>query len=668
MNVRKRHILAAAYMTLTVFLPMYPATSHASDGEPAHEMFPVVRYIVVDGDEDKFAEDRWIDKGWAGGLENFLLEKSIRKKWVLRLEGRFLVPEEDYNLQLHLEGRSGFVRTGYSEYRKYYDDTGGFFGSFSVAAFDLKKDLHLDIGNFFVEAGLTLPNLPEIVVGYEHRFKEGEKSLLNWGGVTEQGLTRKIFPAFKDIDEQLDVITVAVDHRIGKVDVTDRFRYETYGTDTRRSEMERNLDAAASEIVRISEDYDHDAIHNTFHVDSRLRDDFYISMGYLYSDVAGNAAFNMVTAPFGPEPFDKNWRTRSVELDQKSHVINANSMLGPFGDVNVYGGVQAEYTESDGETNALLTETLPNVGPVSPEAEIRTRTDKEAYLETLGIRFSGIPYTSVWVEGKWAQQDIDLFEREVEDAALAFVRLTDSDIDRSRYTVGFSSSPVRRLTFFGRYRLRCHENDYNHTTDTEAGYSAFIRKQELTTREFDAKATARVTPWIKTTLHYHSVDTEIDTRSKTTPPSSIESGDYSGNIYNLSATLTPGPGLYVTGFLSYQDICSKSFDNGSGAVVDYEADIYSFFGTAGWAVGKTTTLTLDYRYTLSDNVNTDTGRGLPLGTDNRRHGFTLAWSHRFSEQVRAQIRYGLYTFDDDGNGGIDDYTAHLLGAGLELAF
>jgi hypothetical protein len=633
------------------------------------ELSPAFDYRSVDGDERKFREDQWKRENLSGGLENFLLEKSFGEDWLLRLEGQAIVPEEDYKFLLDIRKEDlGFFRTGYTEYRKYFDDTGGFFRPFSTPVFHLNKDMYLDIGNFFLEAGTTIPDLPRIVVGYEHRFKEGEKSLLAWGSVSEGASTRKIFPSFKEVDDNLDIFKVEVEHDIGKVHAGDRFRYERYKTGTTRFEQERDLDAGRSETVNVSERYNHDAIFNTFHLESHLNEKIYLSFGYLLNDLEGDAAFCMMTAPFGPEPFDKNWFSRSVGLDQKSHVLNLNTLVGPYRRLSFHGGIQAELTETEGDTDAVLTETAFGGGVASPEAQIRSRMDKNGLEETVGIRYSGIPYTSLYAEGKWTQQDIELFEREMEDAGPAFERFTDTEVDRRRYTFGFNSSPFRRFTISGRYRRSYRENVYDHKKDTEPGYSAFMNNQELHTNEIATKVTARITGTVKAAFQYQHIKTKIGTLSQTTPSSSVDSGHYVADIYSVSVTATPISSLYLTGLFSYRDANSESFDNGSASVIAYNGDVYSFIGTAGWAFGKKTDVTLEYLYSRSDNFQNNSANALPLGVDHKRHGLSLGCSRKINDRVQARFRYGFYKYEEERNAGVDDYGAHLLGVRLEVKF
>ena len=632
------------------------------------EISPVIRYRYVEGDEDKFRETQWNREGWIGGVENFILEKSVGEKWMLQMQGAAIIPEENYQLRLNLDSNSYYLNAGYTAYRKYFDDTGGYFRLFSIPAFDLSGDLHLDIGRFQVEAGVTQPNMPRVSLRYEQTFKDGKKSLLEWGGVAQEGLTRNIYPASKQIDEQLDRINLTVDHRIGKVEIIDQLQYEKYQTETRRHEKGLNLDAAASETVDISESYNHDGIYNKLRVERRIKEYAYVSLGYFYSDQEGGTAFHMNTVPFGPEPFDKNWRLPSAVLSQKNHIINASIMLGPYRHFSVYSGIEADYMESEGSGRAILTETLPDTGPVSPDAWVRSRTNKSGFVESLGIRFSGVPNTSIWAESKWSQQDIDLFESEIEDIATGFERLTDSDIDRQRYTLGISSSPFRRVTLFSQYRWRRHDNNFQHAADTETGYSAFIRGQKQDTHEFQVKVSARLRSWMKTAFQFKSVRTAFDTLADASA-AEIETGDYEANIYSLSFTMTPVSGFYFTGLLSLKNIDSETIDNVARSG-DYEAEVYTFYGTAGWAMDETSKLTMAYLRHLSDNFQDrpDPDQGLPFGTDNRRNELSVSYTRDMTDQIQFTTQYAFLEFTDAHKDNFDDYTAHTIGMGLKLCF
>jgi hypothetical protein len=665
--------LLKTMLTIIVGFTITTSTSYAQEVNSqfgqSSIIAPTIHYAGVSGDEEKFREDWWMQEGWAGGLDKLTLQRTYENDVSLHVEGRAIMPEEDLKLRLELtKPEVGFMHTGYTEYRKYFDGTGGFFKHFSASSFELDNDLHLDIGSLSLDVGLTVPDWPKLVVGYEHHFKEGRKSLIEWGSVTEGGTTRKIFPAFKEIDEETDIFKLEIEHDIGKVHVGDQFRYEQYRTGTTRFDEERNLDTDTAETTTVSEDNSHEALSNTFHMDSHLNEKLYWSLGYLFTTLEGDAAFRMVTDPFGPEPFDKNWLTRSVDIDQDSHVVNVNAMFGPFRDLTLYAGLQAETTETEGDTDAVLSETLPGMGEVSPETVIITRGDKGGLEETVGARYSGIRYTTLYAEGKWTQQNIDLFERELEDDVLDFERSTDTEVERRRYTIGFNTSPIPKTTLSARYRRRSRDNDYKHLVDTEPGYSAFITAQDFTTDEIATKLAVRPVSRVQVSLKYQLVATDIDTQSDATPLSAVQSGDYDADIYSASITVTPFSRLYLTGLFSYQDVSSTAFDNGASSVIAYEGDVYMVLLTAGYGIDDKTDLKAEYLYTRSQNFNDTIFDGLPLGLDNRRQGLLVRLSRQINETIDGQLGYGLYTYDEESSGGADDYTAHVVSTRLGIRF
>jgi hypothetical protein len=659
-------IVLALICSLTVAGGEIQAADNSDATTGAIEVTPSVNGVFVDGDDNKFREDWWMREGLNGGVENFSLRRELGADTTIEAQGRAIVPEENYRLGLLIDKRDvGYIRAGYSEYRKYFDDTGGFFLPFSESSFDLSKDLHLDIGKVFIEAGLLLPNMPKLIVGYEHRFKDGEKSLLEWGSVTED-VTRKIFPSFKDIDEKVDIVRLEVSHDIANVHLGDEFRYEYYRVDTKRHAQDIEIgDPTGTETVTVDEDYEHDAFYNTLHAETHLNDTTFLSLGYLYTTLDGDASFRMMTIPFGPEIRDKNWFTNSIDLDQDVHIVNANVILGPFRALTIYAGIQGESQEVDGDTDAILTES----GEGSPEALIDSEKDKWGVEETVGIRYAGLPRTTLYAEGRWTQQDIDLTEREIEDGVLAFERDTDTRVRRQRYSIGFNSSPLPRTTVAARYRYGYRSNDYDHNVDSEpTGYSAFILDQDIKTDEVMAKVSFQPFPRIRTSLQYQLVVMDIDTDEDTDPPSSPRTTDYDADIYTASLTATPYAGLFLTGLVSYQDVHLETVVLPDAPINTYDGDVLSVSAAAGLALDSRTNLNVQYIYTLAENFEDFSDDGMPLGVENQRHAVIANLSRRITDMLSVRLRYGFYSYDDDASDRSDDYTAHLVGAALSMTF
>lgn len=668
-------ILSGVLLSLVFSLALYGGEIRAAengDSDTAEiNLSPSLSGVFVDGDDNKFREDWWVREGLQGGVDNFTLHRSLpNDTTTIEAQGRAIVPEEDYRLDLRIDKKNfGYVRAGYSEYRKYFDDTGNFFRSFDNSSFDLDKDLHLDIGKIFLEAGLTLPKKPKLVVGYEHRFKDGEKSLLEWGSVTEGGVTRKMFPSFKEIDEKLDVVRLEISHDIANVRLGDEFRYEYYRIDTKRHEQELDLDAPANnEAVTVDEDYEHDAFFNTFHAETHLNDTTFLSLGYLFTTLDGDASFRMATVPFDGR-FDKNWFSNAIDLDQDVHIVNANAILGPYRDLTIYLGLQGESLEREGDTDAILNEINFAGTEVSPEAVIDSDEDKWGLEETVGVRYTGLPRTTLYAEGRWTQQDIDLTETELEDGALELDRDTDTRVRRQRYSIGFNSSPLSRTMVAARYRRRYRSNDYDHRVDNTANaYSAFILDQDIKTDEVMVKVSFQPVPRIRTSLQYQLVAMDIDTDEDTAPPTSVQTTDYDANIYTATVTATPYAGLFLTGMVAYQDVQLETVDLADAPVTTYEGDVLSLTISSGLAIDPRTDLNVQYTYTLSENFEDISDAGLPLGVENQRHAVLANLIRRITDNLSVKLRYGFYSFDDDASDGSDNYTAHLIGAVCKLTF
>ncbi|MGD0650062.1 MAG: hypothetical protein ABSA97_02805 [Verrucomicrobiia bacterium] len=674
----KRSILKTFLVTVPVFAfaarPIF-ADETNTVAEPSVTVTPMAQYVTVRGDAAKFREDWGIKDGWTGGIEDATYSQKLGKDWQLNLEGRAIFDNEDYRLRLEIVNPNvGFVRVGFTEFRTYYDDNGGFFRSFTPSSFQLGRDLFVRNGDVFFETGLTLPNLPRLTLGYERQYRDGEKSTLEWGAVTQGATTRNIFPSFKQPTETTDIIKLGVEHDIASVHVADQFRFEHFHQDTTRMDTSVNLNTSSSKTVAVHEDYRHDAFFNTFRMDQHVNNKVFWSMGYLFTTLNGGGNLALDTMPFS-SPFDRDWRAQAIAVDLDSHVVNLNTMFGPFAGLSLYAGLQAERTTGNGFTDALLTEIAGSGATNSPAVLIRSSTDKDSLEENFGLRYTKIPFTTLYAEGKWTEQQIDLGERETGGPATAFTRLTDTDIFRQDYTVGFNTAPIPRVTLAGRYRHSIYQNDYEHEVDTGVsalGYPAFITGQDFIEDEIMTKLTLRPCRYFNVAFKYQKLATDIKTATESVPflapGRGLKSGNFDANIYSVSATLTPITRLYLTGMFSLQDTRAIAFANGNPAVIPYHGNVYTVMGTAGYALDNKTDMNVEYTYSRTDNTAVNASAGLPLGLSDQRTGLLVGLTRRVSSNVMARVRYGFYDYNDRSGGGIDNYTAHLASASCTVRF
>jgi hypothetical protein len=661
-------IITLASSMCFMIMPLWAQEGNES-AEATIEVSPEFNYVTVDGDKEKFREDQWMDDEATGGVKSFRMRYQVAPDTSLDASGHAIFPENNYKARLHVDKKKvGYFEVDYTEFRSYFDGTGGFFPLFTPSYFELDKNLHLDIGNLSVEGGLKLPGLPKLILGYEHRFKDGNKSLLEWGAVTQGSFTRNIFPSFEEVDEKMDAVKAEIEHHIGKVHLGDNFRYEHYTLDNSRHDGSLNLDTCGNQTIDIFQHYKHDALFNTIYSDSWLHDKLYLSTGYSFTSIDGNAAFNMNTVPFGLELFDKNWFSNSIDVNQTAHVGNLNTLIGPYKSFTIYGGLEGEISDKEGDTDAVYPENLPVVGIVSPTGITDTDRDEWGVRESIGIRYQGLAHTTIFVEGEWSQQDFDLSKREIEDCDVAINLEQNAWVNRQRYIFGFNTSPLARTTFSVRYRHSLRDNDYDNDYDnTPNAYPGFITDQDFTTNDVTTRFMYRWMPLLQASLEYQYISTDIETRFETTPPKRVESGEYDASVYGASLTLTPISRLYITQMVSYRDARTSTHNN-VPSVENYDADFFQIITDAGFAFDSKTNLKAQYLFSYTDNFKKFYTDGLPLGLENYRHSLLVHLDRRFSEHFSSELRYGFYKYDEDSNGGIDDYTANLFGINCTLHF
>ena len=672
---------------------------------------PVVTYVGVSGNASKFREDTWMRDGLSGGVQDFKIHQQVGKDGYFNAEGHAIYGQRDYDIRLELvKPDFGFLRAGITQYPKYFDNMGGYYAPFlnatnlpatkspfARAAFSLGSYPQMDIGKIYFDAGLTLPNLPKIEFGYEHQYKDGTKSLLEWGGVTAglpagppypggaSAVSKGIYPAFKSIDERVDIFKLGVEHTLGPIELGDNFYFEKYSNDTGRSDDGTYYIIDGSQkTVNVQEQYHHDLFSNTYHMEHHVNDKVYWSMGHMFTSFNGDAGYGMQTlytptvggaVNSASKANDKNYSYPTIFLQQESHVGNFNVMVGPFSDFTAYAGIQGEKTANDSSSignNATFP--IPTSNMI-----FRTSVEKRIMDEHIGFRFTKIPFTTVYTEAKWAQEDIT----EQVFATTAFQAANTGLTEDSRkqdYKAGFTTSPLSRMTLTGQYRNFRTDNVTTLYTTNVVGiaspYAGTLHDLSFQGNEVTTKLSVRPCSRVSVTLKYQMLSEDIYDTTKTPAPAGyLQTVDYYANIYSLGVTVTPMNRLYLTGLVSYQDTVTTAFDNNLNAVTPYKGKVYTVNGTAGYVIDNKTDLTAEYNFSHTDNyINNGSGTvansdySVPYLLSNDLHSMNLRLTRRITENIAVGLRYGFYKYSESFTGGINDYTAHLASASCTIRF
>ena len=670
----------------------WESTRSSAELKPEFYVSPTLRWIGVHGNAQVFQEHHWVRKAWNGGAEHFRFHDKLTNGVDVSVTGHAW--RDDYKVAFDLDkAEVGFAHFGFTRYRKYFDNSGGYSPLFKPSAFTLDRALGLDIGRAWVDLGLTLPNWPQLTLGYEYQYKDGAKSTLEWGPVGTIPAhvfgtdVKNIYPAYKEVNEHVHILKLDVTHNIKGVSLEDSFRAEFYNLETRRNNVSF-YDAATDNLDRyvIARDsYNYFQAANTFRLEKQLKDWLFLSGGYLYTHHDGTAGLNVTTlltptATTGFASDDNFWTANAIVLEQQTHVLNYNVLLGPWKGLAFTASLQNEWMDQDGLGRANLEEQQPTGFPEN-NVLLRADLDKFSADERFAVRYTQIPFTVLFAETRFQQESYGQFEQQG-GGHHDFLRDTDASSDLKEYRGGFSVSPWSRVSFNAQYRHQNKSSAYDHLRDLafvgqpfeglNEGYSAFIRSRQIESDQVEAKLVLRPARWLKTTLSYQLLTSDYHTDTDpafggfASPGGTIFAGNYDASIYSVNATITPWRRLYLSTTLSYRDSRTATAQNQIPSVVPYRGDVYSVLSSATLVLTPRTDWTASYSFSRAAYGQMNLVAGLPVGVDYDMHTIQTGFTRRLKKHAAVGLQYGYFVYREPTSAGLRDYTAQAVFATLSL--
>jgi hypothetical protein len=645
---------------------------------------PTVGGTAVRGDAKKFRELYWQRDGWNGGLEEFEMVEKPTADSKITAAGHVL--QDDYKISLSAEKNDlGFARFGWSQFRKYYDDRGGYYPLFPTPVFSLNRDVHLDEGRAWTEFGLTLPRWPKIIFGYEYQYREGSQSTLQWGPVINGTQIRDIYPAFENISEKVHILKLDMDYEVAGIYLSDNFRGEWYELKTQQfndSSFSIGSTAMALTTARNQERYFQGA--NTFHLEKQLTDWWFASGGYLYSRLNGNAAADVQTlnpALLDPSFVAPGWNSQSIQLERESHVFSVSSLLGQWEGLSLSLATQNEWTRQTGLTIANVNLALafaPFLFPLDQPESLHSDLDRSIFSQDLGLRFTKIPFTTLFADARFQQDTVGQYEQEM-DGLTPFLRDTDMKGDLKDFRLGFNSSPLRRLSLSAHYRRYDKETDYDTRLKEPLGlegYPAFIRWRDLLSNEAQTKLSFQLASWLQTSLtyqwiknHYRTATYGVDNPIGNipggfSPGGGLLAGTYDSQVTSLNLTAIPWQRLFVSSTFAFQHARTLTSANDTTSVAPYRGNIYTAMLNGSFALNEKTDLVAGYSFSTADFAQDNFTGGLPLGTHYHQHGLEAGVKRQIGKGKTLGLQYRYYRYEDSSTGGASDFEAQALFATL----
>lgn len=631
---------------------------------------PTIGWTSVNGDQRKFREYYWQPDGLNGGAENFEMFYQADKNTKSSVAGHAL--RNDYYVNYQLDRNDlGFFHTGVQEYRKYFDDTTSSFPPLVTKPLSLDQDLHLDIGKIWADLGVTLPNWPRMVFGYEYDFKRGDESTTSWNS-TPRG-SPNLGPGSKYLNETVHIAKFDLDAEVAGISIEDRFRGEFYALNSRYT----NADARGGGFEQVSTANHYFEGENSLRLERKVNDWLFGSGGYFFSRLEGDgnfsdAVFNVLGNSIVSAP--------QITLERESHLLNLNGLFGPFDGLTISTGAQSEWTRQSGAGKGNLNQ-INSANPLVPLPILFTTLasdyDLNSISENIALRYTKIPFTALFAEARAQQQSIGQSDYDIQPGYV-FSENPDYANQASDLRFGFNTSPWQQVTWSAHYRRQEDDSWYEKRTVELpiGGYPGFIKSRSIVSDEVETKLALHPATWIKTTLSYKYLITDYNSVTPSAlDPNSLAvvstggpllAGRDQAHVYGISTTLTPIRRLFLDTTFQYQPTSTTTADNNSKYVQNYHGDIYSLIASASYVLNTNNDLFTSYSFSKANYSQPFNGNALPLGTEYEQHGLRAGLNHKFNANISGKLQYAFYTYSEPSSVGVNDYTAHSIFATLTM--
>ena len=652
--------------------------------------------VFVDGDKAALRRREQVTTGAYGGVESFHYEQDVAKKGIMKVDGRGIFDNHDYNLKLEVSHPDvGYLRAGYREYRTWYDPSGGFFPQNS-AWFPLYAGdkFALDRGDAFIEAGLTLPKRPQFDFSYHHQFREGLEDSTIWGDTRLTGLGgttpfRSIVPSFWNIHETRDILAADIKHTLYKTDFELGVSYEIGAQDNSLNISRRPGEVSSTVALSPSRDVtQHDIVNSDLFnahasTETHLSEKTTFTTGYSFTTLDSDLSGSRIYGSDFEQLYDPTFQERPTYLGytnlvggstMRQHVVNLNLMFTPANHWTVVPSMRIEKNDLSGNSSFVLTpldNELVNAGNQSGFLDVS---------ESIEVRYTGFTNWVCYARGYWLEGQGTMQDRE--QALLQdfnFYRDTDFDRFTQQYTLGANWYPLRQLNFAAQYyhKQRSVSNNFQQdSTDNSPlnidgyRYPAYILDQSFDTDDMNFRVTWRPFPTVTSVTRYDfqlsTIGTQMDQLSK------LNTAEETTHIIAQSISWNPHPRLYLQLAANYVlnslDTSASQILGTTNLIANAINDYWSGSLTAGYALDKKSDVQATYTYYRADDYQNNSAYTQPYGAGDHEHSVTASFIRRLRKNLTWTVKYGYIQGRDQTSGLQNDFAAHLVSTSWQYRF
>ena len=725
--------LAAGLALLSV-----PVGAAETDAFPAFE----TNYITfsaggadINGSKAAYQARTGNAKSGALGIEDMLFDYDLKNDSTLTVTGRALAGQEDYLLNFKLaKDEVGSVEVGYKTFRTFYDGAGGFFPIGNAWLPVFSREIYVDRGQFSLQATIARPNAPVISFKYTQSTRDGRKDSTILGDTNLTGIpiyagpgavnplsaTRKLLPAYVDLDETNDAWEISARHTMGNTTAVLSFggnaidnlnvremaqnigELAVYPAPVFTVPTVNNVRAGSPRRTTMTQRHEEEGYHASATFETVVNDQITVFGGLQYhtADVE-IATSRQLTATIASAAGVNDYLGGFVNTGSTArapyHVVakgdmeftvltgNVGARFNPAPNLAIETALRGERWEDSGKNlgNYSSQGVALATGVVTAYASQGLHgvdNVEKPWTPTVDIRYTGIKNVALYANWEYRTSKQDEYVRY--EGLNGQTKLNELDLigknieeTHSNATVGLTWKVNPALNLGAEFFTKDHENDF-------AGYADVLGRDYVLNYDiYGTKLTAVVKPTSAVSLTsryilrrskaavYHGGLTATGAINGT-----VDGNDSTRHSLSESITWSVSQAAYVqvngtmvfdqmqTMYPWVEGVAKRNLRNSDSDFVTADA-------TVGYSIDKKTTGTIQATYYHADNFDVAYAPvGMPLGASTEESAISVGVKYKLSEKTVLSGKLGYIDSTNSTLGGFADFSGPLAYVSIQHAF
>ncbi|HVU23850.1 MAG TPA: hypothetical protein VHE13_06965 [Opitutus sp.] len=683
---------AGAATVACVGLGLTPTATRAADTAASYDNFVEFSAGGADirGDKSQYEKIAHQKDAW-GGLSGFHYGQDLNKTTTLTLDGRALVGDQDFNLDLKINKEdTGWLDLGFTSYRTWFDGSAGYFPQNGLSLHLYDEELHIDRSDLWVAANLSLPDQLKLDFRYDFTTRKGLKDSSSWAdtGLTGGFGSRAIVPTFLRIDEHRHIVKAKLSRDSEQTSWAIDGRYEATSIDNKR-EIHRAPGEKADRYITHTDGSDSDLFMVHGFVERHFTEQLSMSTAIAHynidTNISGSRIYGVSYDPVfdpvyaGRQNHDEGYYDLSGESHMNQTIANLNVLYTPDETWSIVPALRAEKTTWGLQGEYTETAVGSNLAMAQDENESESDKNLRSLTESLDIRWAGVANWVFLLRGERVQSYGTLSEDLIalETGVDTIFRTTDYRDDQTKYVFTANWYCKPGLSFSGQAYWKGRQDSFNNTRDStpvlNSGdrYPAYIAKQDFETTDFNLRMTWSPVMDLRFVTRYDYQDSTIRTRELGL--NMVDTSTSKTHIVSEAATWNPLPRWFVqaTGNVVFDQLKTPASDlTGAAAGIVLNSDNnYTSYGLAtGYVIDDRTDISANYDNYRANNYVDNGNRSVPYGASSMNQVFGVTLNRRVNAHMNFTLKYAYLDNKDDTSGGMDSYRASFVYGRVQYRF